>query len=138
MPGVVRTIVGYTGGTTDWPTYRSIGDHTETVQIVFDPTKIPYEKLLDHFWSTVNPVATSSGRNQYMDAVFYQAGTDQKEKIDASIAKMEASGKLYGRPVGTRISPLENFYLAEGYHQKYLDRDMLDDDEWLKEQVYRD
>jgi len=137
MPGVVRTLVGYTGGTTEWPTYRSIGDHTETVQIVFDPTKISYATLLDHFWGSINPTASSGGRSQYMDAVFYQPGTDQKQQIEASIAMMEASGRLYGRPVGTRVSPLTDFYLAEGYHQKYLDRDLLDKDDWLKEKVYR-
>src|SRR5262249_18399740 len=76
LPGVVRTRVGYTGGTSKDPTYYSLGDHTETLQIDFDPTVITYEQLLEVFWHTHNPCAQPWSR-RYMSTVFYH-GESQK------------------------------------------------------------
>lgn len=136
VQGVVRTLVGYTGGNSKWPTYRRMKDHTETVQIYFDPTIISYERLLDIYWNSVNP-KSNYGSKQYMDAIFYQPGTNQKELIQKSVAEMERQGILAGQKVATRIDELGPFYLAEGYHQKYLDRDLLNKDEWLRNQIYK-
>jgi len=68
--GVVRTRVGYTGGSTKNPTYHSLGDHTETVQIDYDPTQISFEELLDVFWDSHRPTQRAWSR-QYMAAVFF-------------------------------------------------------------------
>jgi len=115
MLGVVKSRVGYTGGSTRNPTYRSIGDHTETVALDFDPDKISYKELLDHFWSSHNPHSQSHNR-QYMPAIFYH-GT--KQKLLAEETKDELQ-KQYSQPITTQILPAETFYNAEDYHQKYL------------------
>lgn len=121
---MLRTRVGYCGGTTESPTYRSIGDHAETIQIDFDPTRISYEKLLEYFWTTHNPCRSPWSR-QYMSAVFYHDEA-QKKAID------ETRQKFVSTPdqVQTEIAPLDKFWIAEDYHQKYrLRHDRLLDDE---------
>ena len=115
MEGVIRTRVGYAGGKKKAPTYASIGDHTETVQLDYDPQRITYERLLEIIWESHRP----DGRNrsgQYMNAIFYHDG-DQKRTALASKAALE---KTTGRAVTTRILPVRSFTLAEDYHQKYL------------------
>jgi len=84
VPGVIRTRVGYTGGTTPWPTYRRMGNHTETTHIVFDPTIISFRELLVMFWGDHD--ATLGGSDtQYRSAIFYESES-QLEAIAASIA----------------------------------------------------
>jgi len=114
MKGVLRTRVGYTGGKTKDPTYRSMGDHTETLQIDFDPQKISYEGILKEFWRIHSP-CIRSGSRQYMPAVFYH-NEEQKKLATESKARVAAEKK---REVHTPILPLEKFYPAEDYHQKY-------------------
>jgi methionine-S-sulfoxide reductase len=111
---VVRTRVGYCGGTLKDPTYHNLGDHTESIQVDFDPTKLTYGQILDRIWVSHNPCATAWSR-QYMSAIFYE-GEAQKKAILESKAKME---QKLGRPVKTAILPLTTFWLAEDYHQKY-------------------
>jgi len=118
---VVRTRVGYAGGTSASPTYRNIGDHSETIQIVYDPTQISYEELLDVFWQGHNPVSRPWSR-QYMSAIFYHDEA-QRQLALASKAREEARR---GREMYTEIIPAEAFYLAEAYHQKYRLRQMRD------------
>jgi methionine-S-sulfoxide reductase len=121
MPGVVRTRVGYTGGKTASPTYYHVGDHTETLQIDYDPTRVTYQQLLDVFWATHNACA-QPGSRQYMSAVFYHNEAQKKlalETRDRHAAKV-------GRAVTTAILPLGTFYVAEDYHQKYLLRQQTD------------
>jgi peptide-methionine (S)-S-oxide reductase len=113
LPGIVRTRVGYCGGTLKDPTYHNLGDHTESIQVDFDPTKLTYDQILDRIWSH-NPCATSWSR-QYMSAIFYD-GEVQKKAVAASKARME---QKLGRPIKTAILPLTTFWLAEDYHQKY-------------------
>jgi peptide-methionine (S)-S-oxide reductase len=115
LRGVVRTRVGYTGGTTAVPTYRSIGDHAETVQADFDPGTASFEELLDIFWSAHDPTRRAWSR-QYMSAVFY-AAEDQEREARASKERQE---RLRGKTIATEILPASAFYLAEDYHQKYL------------------
>ncbi len=110
---MLRTRVGYCGGSTKSPTYRSIGDHAETIQIDFDPKRIRYEQLLELFWTTHNPCRNAWSR-QYMSAVFY-ADEAQREAIDATRRKFV---KMPDQ-VQTEIAPLETFWIAEDYHQKY-------------------
>jgi len=112
---VVRTRVGYAGGRQPNPTYRNIGDHTETLQIDFDPTQISYEALLNVFWQTHNPCATSWSR-QYMSAVFVH---DDHQRALAERTR-DAEAKRRGAKVITVIQPVGIFTRAEDYHQKYI------------------
>ncbi len=111
--GIVRTRVGYAGGTKQNPTYRSLGDHTETVQIDYDPEKINYSELLDIFWNNHDP--TTRRTIQYMTMIFYH---DEEQKKLAFETKKQIHERLHG-DVKTEIQKFSNFYLAEDYHQKY-------------------
>jgi peptide-methionine (S)-S-oxide reductase len=107
--------VGYAGGRRPDPTYRHIGDHTETVQVDYDPKRITFEQLLDIFWKSHTPTSPSRS-GQYMRAVFYH-DENQRRQAEASKAALE---KELGRTVHTRVVPLRSFTMAEDYHQKYL------------------
>ena len=111
---MVRTRVGYAGGTTENPTYRNIGDHSETIQIEYDPTQISYEELLDIFWRSHGAQYRPPSR-QYMSAIFYH---DEEQRRLAMETKDREEDRL-GTKVYTEITPFQGFYLAEGYHQKY-------------------
>lgn len=106
--------MGYAGGTKANPTYRSLGDHTETLQLDFDPGKISYEELLVLFWDSHNPVSEPYSR-QYMSIVFYH---DQEQENQARRLKALREEAL-GQSLFTEIVPADGFYLAEDYHQKY-------------------
>lgn len=113
MPGVVRTRVGYAGGLKRNPTYHDLGDHTETVQIDFDPTAIGYRQLLDVFWGSHNPCGRAYSR-QYMSIVFYHDDEQKKAAEDTRRRQEAARGKIH-----TEIRPYDTFTYAEDYHQKY-------------------
>jgi len=106
--------VGYAGGTTDNPTYSTIGDHSETVQIEYDPEQISYRDLLDVFWAVYNPSVYNATR-QYMSIIFYH---DDEQKQMATETKALEEAKRQGK-IWTEIVPATGFYLAEDYHQKY-------------------
>ena len=112
---MIRTRVGYAGGRKDGPTYRSMGDHTETVQIDYDPERITYRKLLDIFWKSHKPTSGHWSR-QYMNVVFYH---NEEQRRQAMASKVEVERKT-GRPVKTEVAPLRSFTMAEDYHQKYI------------------
>lgn len=111
---MIRTRVGYAGGRTPAPTYRDLGDHTETLQIDYDPARISYEKLLEVFWSSHDPRQEAWSR-QYMSVIFYDSPA-QRQLAEKSLEREAArsAARIY-----TRILPLERFYRAEDYHQKY-------------------
>jgi len=109
----VRTRVGYAGGTTPNPTYRNLGDHTETLQIGFDPTRITYQDLLDVFWSAHSPTAPTRSQ-QYASLILYH-DERQRRLAEESLAREEAR---LGTRLYTEIRPAGAFHLAEGYHQK--------------------
>lgn len=111
---MVRTLVGYAGGTRENPTYHSLGDHTETLQVEFDPTRVGYEELLRVFWSSHDPTEQAWSR-QYKAMVLYR-GEEQRRLAEK--ARDEAAARL-GRPVRTEIVPAGEFHPAEDYHQKY-------------------
>lgn len=111
---MLRTRVGYAGGTKDKPTYRSIGDHTEAIQIEFDPKVISYEKLLDVFWSGHDPFGRAWS-TQYK-AVLWTHGEKQAKAAKASAEKL---AKLSKSKPTTEIKPATTFWIAEDYHQKY-------------------
>lgn len=115
---MVRTRVGYAGGRTPHPTYHDLGEHSESVQIDYDPGKILYEQLLAVFWATHNPCA-QPGSRQYMSAIFYH---NEAQKKAALATRAREEGKR-GRSVITEILPADTFTAAEDYHQKYLLRE---------------
>ncbi len=97
------------------PTYYKLGDHTETIQIDYDPTIISYQELLDIFWESHSPIGLPLSR-QYMSIVFYHNDEQKRlamESRDREEARMNS--KIY-----TEIIPASEFYRAEGYHQKYM------------------
>lgn len=108
---VVRTRVGYAGGAKENPTYRDIGDHTETILIEFDLEKISYPELLELFWSN-HHYRAKGGNNQYASRIFF-TNKEQKRQAEKSKSTKERESK-----VGTEIQQL-NFTVAENYHQKY-------------------
>ena len=115
LPGVVRTRVGYCGGTLKDPTYHELGDHTESVQVDYDPAKMTFVQLLDRIWESHNPCGVGGKSRQYMSAIFYH-DEEQKKAVEASKGRVE---EKLGQTVKTRILPLGKFYWAEDYHQKY-------------------
>lgn len=106
--------MGYAGGTTRNPAYHNLGDHTETVQIDFDPGRISYAQLLDLFWKSHDPTQRSWSR-QYMSAVFYH--NEGQRRIALETRDREAAQR--NRTIYTEIIPFTGFTLAEDYHQKY-------------------
>jgi len=126
LEGVIDTRVGYTGGRTENPTYRDVCSHTtghaEVVEVTYDPSVIPYEKLLDVFWESHDPTQVNRQGpdigDQYRSVIFYH--TDEQRRIaEASKDAMDKSGR-YKRPVATEITEAGPFWEAEEYHQKYL------------------
>jgi peptide-methionine (S)-S-oxide reductase len=110
----VRTRVGYTGGTTSGPTYRSLGDHTEAIQIDFDPRAISYGQLLEVFFRSHNPCARPWSR-QYRSAIFCH--DVRQRRLAEAMAQQVA--KARGEELRTAVEDLHTFYRAEDYHQKY-------------------
>jgi len=106
--------VGYTGGTQPDPTYRRLGDHTESFQIDYDPTRISYETLLGSFWKEIDPTERPYSR-QYMSAVFY--ADEAQKRLALATGRQAVAGK--SGPLLTPVLPLGTFYRAEDYHQKY-------------------
>jgi peptide-methionine (S)-S-oxide reductase len=125
IPGVVSTTSGFAGGFVEHPTYEQVAagktGHAEAVQVVFDPRKIAYERLLEVFWRNIDPF-DGGGQfcdrgSQYRSAIFYE-GDDQKQAALASRESLGGSGRLPG-PIMTEIEPLKAFYPAEEYHQDF-------------------
>ncbi len=112
---MIRTRVGYAGGSKAAPTYTSLGDHTEAVQVDFDPQRISYEELLRIFWESHAPDQRTWSR-QYMNAIFFH---DDHQRRLALAAKEEVEQTAGGK-VRTEILPVRSFTLAEDYHQKYM------------------
>lgn len=127
-PGVKSTAVGYSGGTLVDPTYEAVctgkTGHAEVVRVDFDPAEVSYETLLEVFWSnhdptTVNRQGPDMG-TQYRSALFF-LDEAQQNAADASKAAQDASGR-FPRPIVTEVTPAGEFYMAEDYHQQYLEK----------------
>ena len=126
IPGVVKTEVGYTGGHTLNPTYQSIceGDtnHAEVVLVEYDNKKISYDKLLNHFWkchdpTTLNRQGPDIG-TQYRSAIFYFDDNQKKIATESKINFAKENNLI----IVTEISQLSDYYKAEEYHQKYIEK----------------
>ncbi|MFQ6023121.1 MAG: peptide-methionine (S)-S-oxide reductase MsrA [Acidiferrobacterales bacterium] len=128
IDGVAATTVGYSGGTTNNPTYKDVctdkTGHAEVIQVEYDPTQVSYEALLDVFWNNHDPTQLNRQGpdvgTQYRSAIFFH-NEKQKAAAIASKEKLENSGK-YRRPIVTEIKPAAEFYAAEDYHQQYLEK----------------
>jgi methionine-S-sulfoxide reductase len=126
MPGVINTEVGYTGGTTENPKYENVKTgrtgHAESIEIEFDPAKVSYDEILDHFFRLHDPTTINQQGNdrgtQYRSAIFYH---DEKQREAAERAKERAQAK-WPRPIVTEIVPASRFWVAEEDHQDYLQR----------------
>lgn len=126
LPGVRDTDVGYANGNTENPTYEQVcydnTGHAETVKVVYDPALISTEQLLDGFFKVVDP--TSINRQGNDRGSQYHSGIYYVDEADKAIAESAAARQKenYKDPVVTEILPLNQFYLAEDYHQDYLDK----------------
>jgi peptide methionine sulfoxide reductase msrA/msrB len=123
LPGVIKVVSGYAGGKGNNPTYESYAEmgYIEAVQIHYNPEKISYKQLLDHFWRHINP--TDEGGQfadrgpEYRSVIFYQDDI-QRQIAEKSKQKLEKTGK-FGQPIATEIIKLTKFYPAEEYHQNF-------------------
>jgi peptide-methionine (S)-S-oxide reductase len=123
VDGVVSTTSGYTGGTRKNPSYEEVSSggtgHAESVQVVYDPAKVSYEKLLEVYWHNIDPLARNRQfcdvGTQYRSAIFYHDET-QKRLAEASKAEVQ---KRFKQPIATEIVAASAFYPAEDYHQDY-------------------
>jgi peptide-methionine (S)-S-oxide reductase len=132
VPGVLDTAVGYSGGHTKNPTYKQVctdkTGHAEVIRIEFDPAKISYKQLLEVFWAnhdptTVNRQGPDVG-TQYRSVVFFFS---PEQEAAAKTVKAELTrAKRFGRPIVTQIVPAGEFWRAEEYHQRYLEKKGLD------------
>jgi len=126
IQGVVSTSVGYANGRTENPSYEEVckkgTGHAETVKCEYDPSKISLDFLLEQYYEVIDPTSLNrQGEDtgtQYRTGVYYTEEEDKKVILD-SIALLQ---KKFDKPVVIEVKPLENFYSAEEYHQKYLDK----------------
>ncbi|WP_246017818.1 peptide-methionine (S)-S-oxide reductase MsrA [Mesobacillus subterraneus] len=123
--GIISVTSGYTGGTTENPTYEQVCSettgHYEAVQITFDPVIFPYTKLLELYWQQIDPTDPGGqffDRGQsYQTAIFYHS-EEQRKLAEGSKKELENSGR-FSKPIVTAILPAKTFYPAETYHQGY-------------------
>jgi methionine-S-sulfoxide reductase len=131
VDGVLSTVSGFMGGKTPNPTYKQVSaggtGHAEVVQITYDPAKVSYQRLLDVFWRTVDPL-DAGGQfcdrgDEYRTEVFTHS-PEQQRLAEASKAALDASGRL-GKKIVTAITPASQFTAAEEYHQDYYKKNPL-------------
>ena len=130
LPGVISTVVGYTGGHVTNPTYEQVsaGDtgHYEAIKVTYDSRKIDYAKLVDFYWHDIDP-GDASGQfcdngNEYHSVIFYR-NAKQHNIADSSKSALEATHRFDS--VATQVEPAQTFYPAEDYHQKYAEKNPL-------------
>jgi peptide-methionine (S)-S-oxide reductase len=126
LDGVIDAVSGYAGGSRETANYEAVctgtTGHAEAVQVVYDPSKISYEKLLEVYFATHDPTTLNRQGNdtgpQYRSAIFY-ANAAEKRAAQSAIDGLTKSG-VYNRPIVTTLEPLTEFYPAESYHQSYV------------------
>jgi peptide-methionine (S)-S-oxide reductase len=127
LDGVISAVSGYAGGHTENPTYKQVctgqTGHAESLQIVYDPSKISFDELLEVFWKTHDPTTLNrQGADvgtQYRSGIFYH-NEEQKQKAEKYKAELNKNG-AFDKPVVTEITPFTKFYPAEDYHQQYFE-----------------
>lgn len=128
IDGVVDVAVGYAGGTSRNPTYENVcggkTGHAEVVEVAFEPDRVSYRRLLDIFWACHDPTQLNRQGwdigSQYRSVIFFHS-PDQEAVARASLESLEESGKVNGNVV-TEISSASDFWRAEEYHQRYLEK----------------
>jgi peptide-methionine (S)-S-oxide reductase len=129
IPGVVSVTSGYTGGQKKNPTYKEVSaggtGHAESIQVVYDPAKVTYEKLLDVFWHNIDPFAKDrqfcDSGHQYRSAIFYY--TEEQHRL--ALQSKALLEKELKEPIVTEIVPASEFYPAEEYHQNYYKKNPI-------------
>ncbi len=125
LDGVLKVVSGYGGGHVENPSYEEVCDkttgHAELARIIYDPSKITYDELLEVFWKTHDPTTMNQQGNdvgpQYRSVIFYH-NTEQQKKAEHYKEVLDKSG-AWDKPIVTAIEPFKNFYPAENYHQNY-------------------
>jgi peptide-methionine (S)-S-oxide reductase len=131
LAGVISTTSGYTGGHTKNPTYEDVSagntGHAEAVEVVYDPAKITYTRLLDVFWKNIDPLTPNRQfcdvGTQYRAGIYYH-NEEQKRLAEASKQTLESSGR-FSQPIVTEIAAAAPFYRAEEYHQDYYKKNPI-------------
>jgi len=126
LEGVTKTEVGYEGGTLENPTYEDVCSHTtghaEVVQVTYDPERISYEQLLDVFWGKHDPTQLNRQGydigDQYRSVIFFH----DEEQQEAAVRSKAEEQTRHTHPVVTQLEPAGMFYVAEDYHQQYLEK----------------
>jgi methionine-S-sulfoxide reductase len=128
-PGVIKTMVGYCGGTEPNPTYELVGSektkYRESIEITYDPGKITFDKLLDIYWKQIDPTQADgqfTDIGQSYRAAIFVSDNEEKKIAEASKEKLAKSGK-FDKPIATEILPAMKFWPAEEYHQKYSEKE---------------
>lgn len=131
IPGVVDTVSGYIGGDAQTASYEQVSaggtDHIEAVAVFYDPGQTSYDKLVEAFWPTIDPVTPNAQfcdrGPQYRSALFY-ADEEQQRTLQASLSALSASGR-FDKPIVTELLPQTEFYPAEDYHQDYYEKNPI-------------
>lgn len=131
LPGVVSVTSGYTGGHKKNPTYEEVSagatGHAESVQVVYDPSKIGYDKLLDRYWHNIDPTVKDRQfcdvGNQYRSAIFYH--NDEQRLLAIRSKKALEMSKPFKGPIATEVVQASEFYPAEEYHQHYYKKNPI-------------
>ncbi len=131
LDGVLSTTSGYTGGELAEPTYEQVSaggtGHAEAVQVVYDPSKLTYQQLLERFWQNIDPLDPAGQfcdkGSQYRSEIFW-LDDDQRRLAEESKAQLDASHR-FGQPIVTQIAKAGPFYPAEDYHQDYYQKNPL-------------
>lgn len=124
LPGVISTTVGYTGGDVPNATYRNHGTHAEAIEIVFDPEKLSYRQLLEFFFQIHDPTTRNRQGNDmgtsYRSAIFYM--DEKQEEIAKTLIAEFGAAHTWSAPIVTEVVPAVPFWIAEEYHQDYLQK----------------
>lgn len=126
IAGVIDAVSGYIGGTTDNPTYKEVCSgntgHAEAVEVTFDPAKVSYDQLLDHFWTSHNPTQVNRQGpdfgTQYRTGIF----TTNEDQVALATASRTKIQERFSKPIATTIEPAPTFWKAEEYHQRYFEK----------------
>lgn len=129
IPGVTATAVGYEGGALERPTYKDVctdqTGHAEVVELDFDPAQVSYEQLLDAFFTLHDPTTLNrqgpDWGTQYRSAIFFHS-PEQEAAAKAKIEQFTAEEKFKPKRIVTKVEPAQTFWIAEDYHQKYLEK----------------